>query len=201
MYCPRCAKQNVAGAKFCRDCGTDLETVALALDGKLVPLNQLSPGSDDKSPVWDAPNKGWEDKYNNPQTTEDWLRKQGAGANFIARGATLLATTIIAGVVTLMLFGVSVVPLIIWASIFGFMGCWGVAYVAEGFGAIMQSRNMLRHGDPTAVEPDADSPSPMFSGNGELRRFPVVTIDSEAPPRSSITEDTTARLNKQHRHG
>ncbi|MBA2732993.1 MAG: zinc-ribbon domain-containing protein, partial [Acidobacteria bacterium] len=31
MYCPRCSAQNLDDAKFCRACGTNLETVALAL--------------------------------------------------------------------------------------------------------------------------------------------------------------------------
>lgn len=29
MFCPRCAAQNLDDAKFCRACGTNLETVAL----------------------------------------------------------------------------------------------------------------------------------------------------------------------------
>lgn len=33
MFCPRCAAQNLDDAKFCRTCGTNLETVALALAG------------------------------------------------------------------------------------------------------------------------------------------------------------------------
>jgi hypothetical protein len=35
MYCPQCATQNIDNAKFCRACGTDLETVALVLTNKL----------------------------------------------------------------------------------------------------------------------------------------------------------------------
>ena len=30
MYCPRCATQNLDGAKFCRACGTNLEARLLA---------------------------------------------------------------------------------------------------------------------------------------------------------------------------
>ncbi len=37
MYCPQCATQNTDSAKFCRACGTDLETVALALTNKFPP--------------------------------------------------------------------------------------------------------------------------------------------------------------------
>jgi hypothetical protein len=35
MYCPECGTQNVGNVKFCRACGRDLETVALALTNKL----------------------------------------------------------------------------------------------------------------------------------------------------------------------
>jgi len=35
MYCPNCGNQNLENVKFCRACGGDLETVALALNNKL----------------------------------------------------------------------------------------------------------------------------------------------------------------------
>jgi hypothetical protein len=194
MYCPRCAKQELGKAKFCRDCGSDLESVALALEGKLVSpeVKQVS-----ESTNWDAPNKGWEDRYNNPQTTEDWLRKQSAAMNFIVRGATLLATALVAGIVILRLFGVSVWPLIVWAAIFGWMGWWGVAYLAEGLGALMQSRNMLSRSGASGIEPDANSTAPGVLVTGELRNLPDARFASEESPRSSVTEDPTAQLNKQ----
>lgn len=193
MYCPRCAKQDVDGAKFCRNCGADLETVALALDGKLVPPLTAS---DVKSLTWDAPNKGWEDRYNNPQSTEDWVRKQSAGVNFMVRGATLLGAVLLAGTIILRLFGVSVWPLIIWAGVFGWMGWWGIAYLAEGLGAIIQSKNMLRRSEPIGIESDSDLRAPVLYATGELRSLADATIGSKATPRSSVTEDTTARLNK-----
>ncbi len=196
MYCPRCAKLHIEGAKFCRGCGTDLETVALALEGKLASPIEVSPGSDDKSHGWDAPNKGWEDRYNNPQTTEDWLRKQSAGVNFMARGSILLVTVLLAAVAILGLFGISMWPVLIWAGIFGWMGCWGVVYVAEGLGAFMQSRNMLRRMEPIPFELDTNSQERGWSVTGESPRFPDATIASEAPHQVSVTEDTTSRLNK-----
>ncbi|HEV2883706.1 MAG TPA: zinc-ribbon domain-containing protein, partial [Pyrinomonadaceae bacterium] len=50
MYCPRCAAQNLDDAKYCRACGTNLETVALALAGK----RQLAdaPADRDASRTW-----------------------------------------------------------------------------------------------------------------------------------------------------
>ncbi len=37
MYCPRCAAQNLDDAKYCRACGTGLESIALALSGGVQP--------------------------------------------------------------------------------------------------------------------------------------------------------------------
>ena len=38
MFCPKCATANSDQGKFCRACGTNLETVALALAGQLPPV-------------------------------------------------------------------------------------------------------------------------------------------------------------------
>jgi uncharacterized membrane protein YvbJ len=61
MYCPRCATQNLDGAKFCRACGTNLETVALAL------AQQLDPAQLDK----DAAKK--------PKAAKNKLEKRSEG--------------------------------------------------------------------------------------------------------------------------
>ncbi len=39
MFCPRCAAQNLDDAKFCRACGTNLESIALALSGRYLPAD------------------------------------------------------------------------------------------------------------------------------------------------------------------
>ena len=35
MFCPKCATQNVAGAKFCRSCGANISLIPQALTGQL----------------------------------------------------------------------------------------------------------------------------------------------------------------------
>ncbi|MET0624183.1 MAG: zinc ribbon domain-containing protein [Pyrinomonadaceae bacterium] len=35
MFCPKCATQNLEGAKFCRSCGTDISLVPQVLTGQL----------------------------------------------------------------------------------------------------------------------------------------------------------------------
>ena len=35
MFCPKCAAQNIDGAKFCRVCGANISLVPAALSGQL----------------------------------------------------------------------------------------------------------------------------------------------------------------------
>ena len=42
MFCPKCAAQNLEGAKFCRACGADIRLVPHALAGTLVPAPDAS---------------------------------------------------------------------------------------------------------------------------------------------------------------
>src|SRR4051794_27195205 len=37
MFCPKCGMQSPDGLKYCRSCGTDMETVSKALTGELRP--------------------------------------------------------------------------------------------------------------------------------------------------------------------
>lgn len=46
MFCPKCATQNLEGAKFCRSCGTDISLVPQVLTGELA--TRLS-AADDRS--------------------------------------------------------------------------------------------------------------------------------------------------------
>ncbi|HEV7643293.1 MAG TPA: zinc ribbon domain-containing protein [Pyrinomonadaceae bacterium] len=52
MFCPNCASQNIDNAKFCRACGLELESVALAMHNKLAPpSNWLELYGESKSKV------------------------------------------------------------------------------------------------------------------------------------------------------
>jgi hypothetical protein len=52
MYCPKCGNQNFENAKYCRACGSDLETVSLAVNNKLAaPSNWLEKYGEGKSKV------------------------------------------------------------------------------------------------------------------------------------------------------
>ncbi|MBV9959461.1 MAG: zinc ribbon domain-containing protein [Acidobacteria bacterium] len=48
MFCPKCATQNIEGARFCRSCGADISLVPQAMTGQMQVASQLqSPDEDD----------------------------------------------------------------------------------------------------------------------------------------------------------
>jgi hypothetical protein len=47
MFCPKCATQNVDGAKFCRSCGADISLVPQAMTGTLQPAYQKNEDPED----------------------------------------------------------------------------------------------------------------------------------------------------------
>src|SRR5687767_6602495 len=96
MYCPRCAAQNLDDAKFCRGCGTSLETVALALSGQYQP----------------AANSG--------DSSKDWLEVRHEGVQRLIRGIGLLGAALLIGV-ALGLFSDTNDWIIIWLVFVGWM--------------------------------------------------------------------------------
>ena len=43
MFCPKCATQNVDGARFCRACGVDVSLVPMAMSGRLPDIAPATP--------------------------------------------------------------------------------------------------------------------------------------------------------------
>jgi hypothetical protein len=55
MFCPKCATQNMDGARFCRACGADISLVPQAMSGTLTLEKQaadLDAFSQEDEPVW-----------------------------------------------------------------------------------------------------------------------------------------------------
>ncbi len=104
MYCPRCAAQNLDDAKFCRGCGTNLETVALAL-------------ADQYQPKKRAAAKG---KPAKPE--KSWAEKRTEGTTSLVKGAGLLGASLLIGV-ALGLFSNQADWIIIWVGLVGWMAC------------------------------------------------------------------------------
>ena len=115
MYCPRCAAQNLDDAKFCRGCGTSLETVELALAG------QYQPPADSK------------------EFSKDWLTVRHEGVQSLIRGIGLLGAALLIGV-ALGLFSDTNDWIIIWLVFVGWMAAWGVISLVSGIGSMAEAK-------------------------------------------------------------
>lgn len=143
MYCPRCAVQNLDDAKFCRGCGTNVETVALALSGQLV-------HRDDHS--------------------KDWLSIRHEGVQKLIRAIGLLGASFLIGV-ALGLFSDTNDWIIIWLVFVGWMAAWGVISLVSGIGSLTEARFVRRRLEQSSVQflPDR---SPEFV-TGQLTPSPL----------------------------
>jgi zinc-ribbon domain len=176
MYCPRCAAQNLDDVKFCRACGTNLETVALAL-------------SDQHHLTWLS-----KDEDEEAETANSWLEKRSEGMNGIIKGIGLMGASLLIGV-ALGLFSNAPDWIIIWAALAGWMACWGFISLVSGIGALIESRFLLRQLGQTASGTAAPTVQPLSSADSRL--LPDALDSPELSPPPSITEQTTKPLNKQ----
>ena len=175
MYCPRCATQNLDGAKFCRACGTNLETVALAL------AQQLDP-----QPIID----GW-----TPKAGKNKLEKRSEGFAKIVRGSGLIAASALVGA-ALFLFSNKPDWIIIWMIFAGWLACFGVIAFVSGIAALIESGFTPLHSRQTAGETVSPTTRPLRSEN-DHEILPASASPNLSLP-SSITEHTTELLNGQH---
>jgi zinc-ribbon domain len=176
MYCPRCATQNLDGAKFCRACGTNLETVALAL------AQQLGPAQSDK----DAAKK--------PTAGENKLEKRSEGPTKIVRACGLIGASAFVGA-ALALFSNKPDWIIIWMIFAGWLACWGVMWFVSGIAALIESGFTPLQARHTARE-TVHRTTPLGSGDDQ-EILPTPATPKLSLP-SSITEHTTELLNGQH---
>jgi hypothetical protein len=170
MYCPRCATQNLDGAKFCRACGTNLETVAWALARQF----ELA-GSD-------------QDISNKPKTGKNKLEKRREGLTQIVRASGLMGGSALVGA-ALAVFSNKPDWIIIWMIFAGWMACWGVMCLVMGIAALIESR--FTPLQPMHIEGESNSrTTPLVSGEDQgILPAPKLSIPS------SIAEHTTELLN------
>ncbi|HSE26437.1 MAG TPA: zinc ribbon domain-containing protein [Pyrinomonadaceae bacterium] len=168
MYCPRCATQNLDGAKFCRACGTNLETVAWALARQFesAELDQVI--------------------SKKPKAGKNKLEKRREGLTQIVRASGLIGGSALVGA-ALAVFSNKPDWVIIWMVFAGWMACWGVMCLVAGLAALIESR--FTPLQPTHIAGEASSrTTPLVSGEDQeilpAPRFP-----------SSIAEHTTELLN------
>ena len=171
MYCPRCATQKVDSGKFCRACGADLETVALALaEHPSVAAGKDKPGTDTQ------------------KTDANRLKKRSKAARNTVQGAILLSTALLIGV-ALGLFTDKPDWMVVWTVFFGWMACWGIVSLGFGIGGILESRMMSRQIGQSA------------NGRIVLEDHGLVTDPLAVPADPtpvSVTEYTTELLRNEH---
>lgn len=128
MYCPQCATLNAGDVKFCRSCGRELESVALALSNKSA-----------------TPRKRSGDK-SEPKTAQDWLEKRIESVSSITRGAILLSVSLMLAVpMGLFLPSSFDAPwILLWTVFFGWMAVWGGIEMAYGISGTLEAKSRLR---------------------------------------------------------
>lgn len=172
MFCPRCAAQNLDDAKFCRACGTNLETVALALADKYHPANKGS------------------DKAQDP--FKSWLETRQEGVDKIVKGIGWFLSSMLIGV-ALGLFSNTHDWIIIWMCLVGWMAVLGIISIVTGTAGLMESRFMRRQlgqGSGSSAPPVQSLPS------GDRMMINEAVTSPMLQPQSSVTEHTTTRLMK-----
>lgn len=178
MYCPRCATQNEGDVKFCRSCGTGLETVALALSGK--------------------PAKDGADKAQH-LTAQDLIEKRIQGASGVTRGAILLTVSfLIAAAMALFMPASFDAPwILIWMVFFGWMAVWGGIEMAYGLGGLLEARARLRLSGLAGEKPLPDPTTQELLSAGSPPRITNAPPAFAPRPRASVTEGTTKLLDDQ----
>ena len=174
MYCPQCATPNVDDVKFCRSCGTALESVALILSGK--------------SPKPSKPDKNKAEA----KTAQDWLEKRIEGVSGITRGTILVFVSALIGLA----MGLFMPPnfdapwIVVWSVFFGWMTVWGGIEVAFGLSSLIEAKTRLRMmgftGKQAPIETTAQQALPSVEPNA----------DFDSRPRRSVTEGTTRQLDE-----
>ncbi len=176
MYCPQCATPNNDDVKFCRVCGTALESVALVLSGK--------------SP---KPSKADKNKAEN-KTAQDWLEKRIEGVSGITRGTILVFVSALIGLA----MGLFMPPnfdapwIVVWSVFFGWMTVWGGIEVAFGLSNLIEAKTRLRMMGFTGKEAPIDTTAQQSLPSVEPN--PAAVFESR--PRRSVTEGTTRQLDE-----
>ncbi len=172
MYCPRCAAQNHDQTKFCRSCGTDLQTVVLALNAHLMPRPEDS-NTKEKS----------------------LLKQQSGGIRSVVQGLLLFVTSAKFGV-ALALFSNQPDWIIIWLLFCGWLAVWGAIEMGAGISKLILSRMTQRRIDGLAAAMTVSA----APAAGETQRLPETETAPEVSTLSSVTEHTTTPLMKPHPH-
>lgn len=178
MYCPQCATPNADDVKFCRSCGRELETVALALSGK--PAKPVKAEEDESEPT----------------TARDWMEARIESVSGITRGAILLTVSFLIGAAMALFMPASFEApwILIWMVFFGWMAVWGGIEMAYGISGVLEAKSRLRLLALTGERPEVGATTQELLQGGEPRQIVSATAASKSTPRVSVTEGTTRKL-------
>ena len=180
MFCPNCGTQAIAGTKFCRSCGTDLDVVSAALTGKLVAPNQRRSRN----------SKGSEDNIKDPDKLwSNFITNSLIGLAFITIAIFLTVTGVMGGRV--------------W-------GFWllipGAGSLGSGLSSYFKVKSLERKraefnslataSDNSNLFPNHSNPalSPQSNDWNNMYTPPAQNTGELAVPPTSVTEGTTRHL-------
>ena len=167
VFCPRCAATNIDDAKFCRVCGTNLDTVALALSDPA------------------AVSKATRRKHSRSKQ-KNWIDKRRDGTKNMTQGIGLITASALLGL-ALGLFSHNPDWIIIWLVFVGWVTVWGVVSITSGIGDLLESRFMRQQlGEDESLSDDIPA----------TQSARIIERDTSPSLPASVTENTTKLLNE-----
>jgi hypothetical protein len=178
MFCPKCAAQNQDQTNFCRNCGTDLKTIAMVLNGQLTLPTEIS------NPI-----------ENKAELAQQLSKLQSEGIPNVVQGAILFVMGSLLGI-PLNLFSASADWhehwIIIWLIFCGWLPVWGAIEMGSGVTNMIQSRMIRRRIDrlDAALAPAAGELS------RDTQRIAEASVSPQVATTLSVSEHTTEQLIK-----
>jgi zinc-ribbon domain len=178
MFCPKCAAQNQDQTNFCRNCGTDLKTIAMVLNGQLTLSPEISNTVEKKA-----------------ELTQQQLKLQSEGGPRVVQGAILFVMGSLLGV-PLYLFGAGADWhenwILVWLVLCGWLPVWGAIAMGSGVTNMIHSR-MMRH----RIDRLAAALAPIAGDlSRDTQRIADTSVSPEVPTPLSVSEHTTGQLIK-----
>ena len=175
MYCPKCATQNLDDARFCRACGIALDVVALALDGKLVPIDKSA---------------GTRKRRTARETAE---LKRSKGIRDLITGGALMIVSLLILLGPMPFVRQTFAWLVLWSCFFGWMAVWGTISLSQGIGRVIESSRLKQDQMPEIGGLPANTTSNLLSSAEEQKSVGGRT-GYDMSPLPSVTETTTRHL-------
>ena len=170
MFCPKCATQNLEGARFCRACGADISLVPQALSGQLAAQQQPTEVDEDD----DYYGRRRRRKRGKKPSLEEGIKSLFMGIGFIM--VAFAAREYAPG-----------------GSVWWFwMFIPAVAMIGGGIGQIVRVKSGQNN---NARLPTMTPPTPQaFASTPRAAELPPRNTSELVPPPPSVTEGTTRHL-------